>query len=88
MPHGTTLTRFISEDQRRIAGATGNFTGLPNDVARACKAIANPVNERDLAGALSEVDTGWRVSGESQRKLELIASDVFDYHQEAARDAA
>ena len=32
MHTGTTLTQFIIEEQRHIAGATGEFTGLLNDV--------------------------------------------------------
>jgi len=32
MDHGTTLTQFIIEEQRRIPGATGDFTSLLTDV--------------------------------------------------------
>ena len=35
-----TLTRFLIEEQRRHANATGNFTALVNDVRLACKRIA------------------------------------------------
>jgi fructose-1,6-bisphosphatase I len=48
MHTGTTLTQFIIEEQRRTAGATGDFTSLLNDVVTACKAISNVVNKGAL----------------------------------------
>jgi fructose-1,6-bisphosphatase I len=77
MPHRTTLTQFIIEEQRHVAGATGDFTGLLNDVALACKAIANAVNRGDLIGVLGEADTGKNVQGETQKKLDVIANEVM-----------
>ena len=49
---GTTLTQFIIEEQRRTAGATGDFTSLLNDVVTACKAISNAVNKGALLGVM------------------------------------
>ena len=40
----TTLTQFIIEEQRRVKGATGDFSALLNDVATACKSIAHAVS--------------------------------------------
>ncbi|HQR52552.1 MAG TPA: class 1 fructose-bisphosphatase [Burkholderiales bacterium] len=77
MPHRTTLTQFIIEEQRRTVGATGDFTGLLNDVALACKAIANAVNRGELIGVLGEADTGPNVQGEVQKKLDVIANDLM-----------
>ena len=37
----TTLTRFIIGEQRHVAGATGDGTGLLNDIATACKVIGS-----------------------------------------------
>lgn len=37
----TTLTQFIIEEQRRVIGATGDFTGLLSDIATACKVITS-----------------------------------------------
>jgi fructose-1,6-bisphosphatase I len=88
MSHRTTLTQFIVEKQGRIAGSTGDFTGLLNEVTLTCKAIANAVNRGDFVGVLGEADTGPNVWGETQKKLELIANEFVDYHQEAARGAA
>ena len=38
---GTTLTQFIIEEQRHIAGATGEFTALLNDLVTSIKVISN-----------------------------------------------
>lgn len=62
-----TLTQFINEEQRNIAGATGDFTGLLNDIAIASKTIANAVGK----GAL--LATGKDLSG----KLEALANEVM-----------
>jgi fructose-1,6-bisphosphatase I len=48
----TTITQFIIEEQRRIAGATGEFTSLLNDIVTACKVISNMVNHGALVGVL------------------------------------
>ncbi len=77
MPHRTTLTQFIIEEQRRIVGATGDFTGLLTDVALACKTIANAVNKGDLIGVLGEAGTAPNVQGETQKKLDVIANEVM-----------
>ena len=53
MHTGTTLTQFIIEEQRRTAGATGDFTSLLNDVVIACKAISNVVNKGALLGVMT-----------------------------------
>jgi fructose-1,6-bisphosphatase I len=40
----TTLTQFIIEEQRRVKGATGDFSALLNDVATACKSISHSIS--------------------------------------------
>ncbi|MGE5466657.1 MAG: class 1 fructose-bisphosphatase [Ignavibacteria bacterium] len=49
----TTLTQFIIEEQRRIKGATGDFSALLNDVATACKSISHAIS-RGCLGAEAE----------------------------------
>lgn len=44
----TTLTQFIIQEQRKVPGASGDFSGLLNDIATACKAIANMVRRGPL----------------------------------------
>ncbi len=76
MDHGTTLTQFIIEEQRRIPGATGDFTSLLNDITTACKKIACAVNRGGLIGILGSADTE-NVQGETQKKLDVISNEVM-----------
>lgn len=62
-----TLTQFINEEQRHIAGATGDFTGLIHDVVTASKIIANQVGK----GAL--LDSGKDLN----QKLETMANEIM-----------
>lgn len=61
-----TLTQFLHEGQRHVAGATGDFSGLVADVAVASKTIANAVGR----GALLAGD-------DLPRQLRTLASDLF-----------
>lgn len=77
MQIGTTLTNFIIEEQRKLGGqASGEFTGLLNDIATACKAISNLVNKGDLIGILG-VAGSENVMGDEQKKMDLISNDIF-----------
>ncbi len=76
MQVGTTVTQYIIEEQRRTPGATGDFTSLVNDIVIACKAIADAVNRGGLAGILGSTETE-NVQGEVQKKLDVIANDLF-----------
>lgn len=78
-----TITQFIIEEQRHIQGATGDFTSLLNDVVTACKVISNLVNHGTLAGVLGSAETE-NIQGETQKKLDVIANDVFLRHNEWA----
>lgn len=73
---GTTLTQYIIEAQRNIPGATGNFTGLINDIATACKKIDSLVHKGGLIGVLGEAGSE-NVQGEDQKKLDIITNEVF-----------
>lgn len=73
---GTTLIQFIIEEQRHIAGATGDFTGLLNDVATACKMISNGVNHGGLLGVLGAAGTE-NVQGEEQKKMDVLSNEIF-----------
>ena len=63
----TTLTQFIIEEQRRVKGATGDFSALLNDVATACKSISHAVS-RGCLGADAE---------DPQIHLERAANDYI-----------
>ena len=74
--HRTSATQFIIEEQRKLAGATGDFTSLLNDVFTACKVISNLVNQGELAGVLGAAGSE-NVQGEEQKKMDIITNDVF-----------
>jgi len=74
MKIGITITQFINEEQRRI-GATGDFTGLLNDVCTACKNISHAVNQGELIGVLGTAGSE-NVQGETQKKLDIISNDM------------
>jgi fructose-1,6-bisphosphatase I len=74
---GTTLTSFIIDEQRKLGDkASGQFTGLLNDIAIACKGISNLVNRGDLAGVLGATENE-NSMGDVQKKMDLIANDMF-----------
>jgi len=73
---GTTLTQFIIEEQRNYQSATGEFTGLLNDIATACKKIAALTSKGDLIGILGAAGSE-NVQGEEQKKMDIITNDVF-----------
>jgi fructose-1,6-bisphosphatase I len=75
----TTLTQFIIEEQRRVSGATGDFSGLLNDIATACKVISNAVSKGALAGTLGTQGSGAEVNvqGEVQKMLDVISNEVM-----------
>jgi len=76
MHTGETITQFISEEQRRIGGASGEFTALLNDIVTACKYISNAVNQGALVGVLGSAGSE-NVQGETQKKLDVMSNDIF-----------
>ncbi len=76
MHNGTSITQFIIEEQRHVAGATGDFTSLLNDVVTACKVISNMVNHGALVGVLGSAGSE-NVQGEVQKKMDILSNEVF-----------
>jgi len=76
MELGTTLTQYIIEGGRRQESARGAFTALMNDVATACKRVSDLVRHGELAGVLGAAGQE-NVQGEEQKKLDIIANEVF-----------
>ena len=75
MHNGVTVTQFIIEEQRRLPGATGDFTSLLNDIVTACKVISNGVNKGALIGVLGTAESE-NVQGETQKKMDIISNEV------------
>ena len=76
MKIGTTLTQYIIKKQQEVDQASGEFTGLLNDIAVACKKIADLVNKGALVNVLGSAG-GENVQGEQQKKLDVISNDLM-----------
>ena len=72
----TTLTQFLIEERRRHPDASGELNALILDVALACKAISRAVARGALDGVLGS-NTTTNVQGEEQKKLDVVANDLF-----------
>ena len=82
----TPITRFLIEEQRRLnqeagAGRTAGFTALIHDVRLACKRISALIGKGALANALGEAGTT-NVQGEAQKKLDVLADELFVHTNE------
>jgi len=76
MPIGTTLTKFLLEEQRGHANSSGNFTSLFSDLVIAAKLISREVNKAgliDILGATGSQNT----HGEEVQKLDEFANSAF-----------
>ncbi len=71
-----TLSKFIIEEQRTMAGSDTELTALLNDIQTACKYIASAVARGPLRG--SHGGTGsLNAHGEAQQKLDVVANDIM-----------
>jgi len=72
-----TIEAHIFEMQRLHPSASGDFTGLLNDISLAAKIVSQEVNKaglaEDILGATGEVN----VQGENVQKLDEFANHVF-----------
>lgn len=75
MELGTTLTRFLIEQQRK-SGASGDFTGLLSEIATAGKIISREVNKAGLIDLLGYKGKK-NVHGEEVQKLDDFSNEVF-----------
>ena len=73
MQIGTTLTRFIIEEERQHPEATGEFTGLLTDLTSAAKIISRDVNKAGLAEVMG-LTGRTNIHGEAVQKLDEFAN--------------
>ena len=76
MEKGTTLTRFIIEEQRKFPEATGEFTELLTELTTAGKIISREVNQAGLAEVLG-LTGRVNVHGEEVQKLDEYANNTI-----------
>jgi len=75
---GITLTRHIYEKQKEHPEATGELTGILNQIALASKIVSREVNKAGLAEILGFTGSV-NVQGEEVQKLDEYANEVFLY---------
>jgi len=63
-------------DRRRSDGIDRDLVTLLHSVATACKAVSNSLKTGALADILGSLETE-NVQGETQKKLDVIANDIF-----------
>ena len=76
MQNGTTLTRFIIEQERQYPRATGEFTGLLTDLTTAAKIISRDVNKAGLAEMMGLIGRT-NIHGEEVQKLDEFANSLI-----------
>jgi fructose-1,6-bisphosphatase I len=70
-----TLSQFLMDGHRRYGGS-GVFTSLLTDIRTTCKMISHEVNRGAMAGNLGVAGTE-NVQGETQKKLDVLANEIF-----------
>lgn len=73
---GLTLERHIHERQRKIPTATGDLTGLLQQIGLSAKIVASKVHKAGLAGILG-LTGDVNVQGEEVQKLDIFANNVL-----------
>ncbi|MBS1558317.1 MAG: class 1 fructose-bisphosphatase [Bacteroidetes bacterium] len=76
LPIGTTLDRFIKNNQEQFQYASGELSQLLRDIALASKVVNREINKAgliDIVGTMGSHNTG----GEQQQKLDVLANIRF-----------
>lgn len=74
-----TLTRFLLDEQRNFTNVTGNFAMLLQSIQLACKVIASATHKAGIANLYGlDGDQNKNSSGDEQKKLDVLANDVFE----------
>ncbi len=72
----TSLSQFITEQQRSSTDTVEDLSPLLNDIVTACKQVSNLINQGDLSGTWGSANSE-NVQGEVQKKLDLISNDFM-----------
>jgi len=73
---GMTITQHIMEMEKRHPEATGEFSGLLNDLVVAAKVISREVNRAGLAGVLG-LTGKVNIQGEEVQKLDEYSNEIL-----------
>jgi fructose-1,6-bisphosphatase I len=72
----TTIEAFVLEQERQVAGATGELTNLLYDIALGTKLIAAAIRRAGLVDILGSAGA-INVQGEEQQKLDVFANECL-----------
>jgi len=73
---GTTLNRFIKEDQSELSDAKEELTQLFSDIVVAAKLVSREVNKAGLVDIIG-AQGSYNIQGEVQQKLDIMAHQCF-----------
>jgi len=73
---GTTLSKFIADEQKKTSGATGDLSGLLSELITCAKIISREVNKAGLVDILGLTGYG-NVQGEEVMKLDVFANETI-----------
>ncbi len=73
----TTLVQFIRSQEKLVDGATGNFTGLMNEILVAAKIVSLEVNGAGIGESIFGLTGKINVHGEEVQKLDELADNTF-----------
>lgn len=76
VPIGTTLDRFIKNNQDQFAYASGELSQLLRDIALASKVVNREVNKAGLIDIMGAVGSQ-NLAGDDQQKLDVLANIRF-----------
>lgn len=76
MHQGQSLQQFVAEQTAKLGGNHDDLNGLLSDIGNACTQLSALVAQGELAGVLGAAGQE-NVQGEEQKKLDIIANDVF-----------
>lgn len=71
-----TLSRLLQEERRKYGTLASDVISLLEMVGHACQTIRYPIQRGALAGNLGYADSH-NVQGEAQKKLDIIANEIF-----------
>ncbi|XP_055684373.1 fructose-1,6-bisphosphatase 1 [Lutzomyia longipalpis] len=71
-----TLTRFVLQEQKKFASATGDLSQLLNSIQTAVKAVSSAVRKAGIA-KLHGISGDTNVQGEEVKKLDVLSNELF-----------
>ena len=74
---GITLVQHLRAQEQSTPGATGEFSGLMNDVLVAAKLVSREVNRAGIAEDIIGLTGEINVQGEEVQKLDHYANETF-----------